>query len=260
MIAPLRTTLLITTFFLTASRVLAGTTNLSVDPLVAEVRVQPGGSATTETAITNNGDEPERITVRSIDWTTRLDGGISIEALGSEGHKSLTPYLQALTYNFVLQPHETRRLEVAASLPPTFPGAPASYWGGFYIKATALDQSNAAIGPAATFFVYNDVGTPRRHLSIESLRASGNRDTLRFTTLLKNDAQGYLRIGGTARLLQDGKTVRVTPLSIGAVFPGKARIVNGDFTDLPQGNYTLEVRFDYGSDVIVTGDTNTAVR
>lgn len=237
----------------------ASDVNLSVNPLVSEVRVAPGQTDRTFTLITNNGDQDERITIRPIDWNTRIDGGISIENTGAEGQRSLTPFLEAVSYGFVLHPHESRRLDVAVSLPPAFKSVPASYWGGFYIKATAADASPIAIGPAATFFVYNDVGTPSRHLTIEALHGAAAGAGVAVSARLKNDGDGYLRIGGTVALLQNGKAVRSQPVSVGAVFPGKIRIVKSSFSGLTAGTYTLESRFDYGTDVIVIGDTKVVV-
>jgi hypothetical protein len=237
----------------------ASTINLSLTPLVSEMHVLAGAADRTFTEVTNNGDVEERITVEPIDWKTRLDGSISIERAGAEGTSSLTNYLQAIAYRFILQPHETRRLDVALSMPA---GAVAnkSYWGGLLIKATPLD-GGLAIGPAATFFVYDNTGSPRRHVSLLSLRASPagiSRSTV-LAAVLKNDGAAYARVAGTITVSRNGKVVNRQNIAVGAIFPGRRRIVEQAISGLAPGRYSAEVTFDFGGEIIVGGDTDLVV-
>jgi hypothetical protein len=238
----------------------AATVNMSANPLVTELHVLPGHADSTSTDITNNGDTDERITVEPIDWTTRLDGSISIEPTGTEGAHSLTKYLVAESYRFTLHPHEQRRLNVALSLPPNVTTAARSYWGGFIIKAFPLNGS-LAIGPAATFFVYNDIGQPNRHVSISSLRVSRMwmRRSLQLIAHLKNDGSAYARTSGTLVIKRGEAVVSRENIPVGVIFPGHDRIVEHVVLGLPPGHYTAEATFDYGGDVIVGGDTNFIV-
>jgi hypothetical protein len=244
----------------TGAHARAATINMSANPLVTEMHVLPGHADSTSTDITNNGDTDERITVEPIDWTTRLDGSISIEPIGTEGPHSLTKYLVAESYRFILHPHEQRRLNVALSLPQTLTTAARSYWGGFIIKAYPLNKS-LAIGPAATFFVYDDIGEPKRHVSISSLRVSRvwMQRSLQLIAHLKNDGSAYARTSGALVIKRGDAIVNRENIPVGVIFPGHDRIVEHVLRGLPRGHYTVEATFDYGGDVIVGGDTNFVV-
>ena len=232
--------------------------NVSVTPLVSEMHVPSGQTGRTSTQVTNDGDADERISIEPVDWTTNQNGAIQLERPGSEGAHSLTKYLQALSYRFILRPHETRRVEVALTMPPS--QAAESYWGGFIIKSQPLG-GNLAIGPAATFFVYDDVGSPRRHVSVASVhqvRVAGTR-SVRMTVRLYNDGSAYARTAGTLVISKDGKTVSEQRLAIGAILPGHARLVTSVISGLPSGTYAARVVFDYGGEVIVGADTSVAI-
>ena len=238
----------------------AATINMTLDPLVTEMHVPPGGADRTSTDVTNNGDTDERVTVEPIDWTTRLDGSISIEPVGTQGAHSLSKYLAAESYRFILHAHQVRRLNIALSMPQNLPTVPLSYWGGFIIKAFPLDGS-LAIGPAATFFVYDDVGAPTRHLSILSLRASPvwMRRSFQIVARLKNDGAAYARTSGTLTIKRGATVVEHENIPVGAIFPGHNRIVEGVIAGLRTGHYAAELTFDYGGDVIVGADTDFIV-
>lgn len=242
---------------LTPVAALAQTINLTVTPLVSEMRVEAGSSGTTSTNVTNTGDEDERVTVQPIDWTTKINGAIALQSTGSQGAHSLTKYLQALSYRFILHPHETRRLQVALSMPADA-RAEQSYWGGFIIKAQPL-TTNLAIGPAATFFVYDDVGSPRRHVSIQSVRPSLSARTLHLEVHLKNDGDAYARTSGTIVLSQKGKAVREERIPVGAILPGRDRVLAATVSGLAPGTYNAEMTFDYGGEVIAGADMSVAV-
>jgi hypothetical protein len=233
--------------------------NLTVTPLVSEMHVDAGSSGVTSTNVTNTGDADERISVQPIDWTTRTDGAIALQRPGTQGSHSLTKYLEALSYRFILHPHETRRLQVALSMPSGAASA-QSYWGGFIIKAEPLDGS-LAIGPAATFFVYDDAGAPRRHVSITSAHVSQSTSShaAYLTFHLKNDGDAYARTAGTLVVSKNGKTLREEHIPVGAILPGRDRVVRASVAGLASGTYDAEVTFDYGGDVIAGADMSVAV-
>jgi hypothetical protein len=238
-----------------AGRSVAGT-SLAVEPLVTQVAVEPGSSANIAVSIGSDADQPERIIISPIDWRTRLDGSVAIEPLGTEGVRSLTPFLSMATYQFILQPHEHRKINLVVSIPAAFNPAPGSYWGGFFVKATPLDMAPSATGPAATVFVYNDVGKPARHLTLQSLRATAAKGDVRIMARYHNDGVGYIRSGLYLTITQNGKTVHKEQIGLGAIFPGAARVVDKTVSGLAPGTYHVELDADYGGDTVIVGETN----
>lgn len=233
---------------------------LSVTPLATEMHVAPGSSDVTSVDITNTSDAPERVTIEPIDWSTRIDGSLSYERPGTEADHSLTAYLRPVAYRFIIDAHETRQIAVALSMPASLAGKTVSFWGGLLIRAVPPDGS-LALGPGATLFVYDDVGAPRRHLSIRSIRvkSGGAARDLTLEVHLKNDGTAYARTGGTLTILREGKRVSTVHVPVGAIFPGRDRIIEQSVTGLPAGSYTGEVTFDYGGDTLAGADVDLRV-
>ena len=234
-------------------------TSLGVEPLVTQVSVEPGGSSNIAVSIKSDGDQPERIVISPLDWRTRIDGSVAIEPLGTEGARSLTPFLSMATYQFILQPHESRKINLAVSIPAAFNPAPGSYWGGFLVKATPIDMPPSTTGPAATVFVYNDVGKPARHLTLQSLRATGLKGGAHILARYHNDGIGYVRSGLFLTITQSGKTVYKEQIGLGAIFPSATRVVDHTVNGLASGTYRVELSADYGGDTVIVGDTNVTV-
>ncbi len=241
-----------------SGRAFAGT-SLGVEPLVTQLTVEPGASSNISVSIGSDGDTPERIVISPLDWRTRIDGSVAIEPLGTEGVHSLTPFLSMATYQFILQPHEHRKVNLAVSIPAAFNPAPGSYWGGFIVKATPIDMPPSTTGPAATVFVYNDVGKPSRHLTLQSLRATAVKGDVHILARYHNDGVGYVRSGLLLTITQSGKTVHKDQIGLGAIFPGATRVVDHTVNGLPSGTYHVELSADYGGDTVIVGDTNVTI-
>jgi len=240
------------------SSVLASTLNLSVNPLVTEMHVAAGQTTRTSVTIANNGDRDETITIRPVDWTTQLNGAISLLAPGAQGNHSLTKWLEPAAYRFTLHARARRQLDVALAVPASATQS-RSYWGGLLIRATPVDEA-LAIGPAATLFIYDDIGTPKRHLSIKALHAVADADgSAAITMRLKNDADAYTRVGGTLTISRHGAVLQKHDVPIGAIFPGHTRIVEQSVTGLSAGIYNADITVDYGGDVILAGETRILV-
>jgi hypothetical protein len=234
-------------------------TSLGVEPLVTQVTVEPGNSVNIAVSIGSDADTPVRVIITPIDWRTRIDGSVAVEPLGTEGSHSLTPFLSMATYQFILQPREHRKVNLTVSLPAGFNPDPASYWGGFFVKATPLDAPPSTTGPAATVFVYNDVGKPKRHLTLQALRATAAKGDVRIVARYHNDGVGYIRSGMWVTVSQNGKTVHKEQVGLGAIFPAATRVVDQTVTGLPPGTYHVELDVDYGGDTVIVGETNVTV-
>jgi hypothetical protein len=235
--------------------------SMTVQPLVAEFSASPGAVGRTSVTVTNNGTEPERFTARPTDWRTLADGSTTLEKAGAEGAHSITRGLSLSAYQFVLQPGERREISLSLAVPGSFPGTPASYWGGFLVSAAVVSAPPSAVGIAATVFVYENVGAPRRHLTLQSMRVVQNKDgTSDLVARLRNDAPGYCRSAAHVLVEQAGRIVKDEKVNISTVFPGSTRLMTQSLGKLPPGDYRVEVAFDYGGDSILDGTTQAHVR
>lgn len=232
--------------------------NIAVDPLVVEMHAMPGQVIKTDVNISNNGDVPERIIIKPMDWTTRVDGSVAIESPGREA-RSITRYLKASSYQFALAPNEKRVVQVTLALPAGFNAAAGSYWGGFFTRATLLSGRVNGFGPGATVVVYVDVGTPHRSAVIESMRAAPAGRTVRVIARVRNNSKAYVRAGGTLLFEQSGRIVQKVPVTIGAIFPGRFHTVDETAKGLDPGKYRVELSIDYGGDEIEDGETTVTV-
>jgi hypothetical protein len=211
-------------------------------------------------AVTNRGTEPERFSARPTDWRTLADGSTALERPGAEGPNSITPDLSLSSYQFILQPGERRELSLLLAIPAQFPLTPASYWGGFLVSAAVVSAPASAVGVAATVFAYENVGAPRRHLAMQSMRVVQKQDgTSDLVARLRNDSPGYCRASAHVLIEQAGRIVRDDKVSVSTVFPGSTRILTQALGKLAPGNYRVEVAIDYGGDSILDGTTDAHV-
>lgn len=235
--------------------------SMTVQPLVAEFNAPPGSTGRTTVTVTNTGPEAQRITARPTDWRTLADGSTTLEKPGAEGTRSITRDLSLSAYQFVLQPGERRELALSLAVPSTVSSTPASYWGGFLVSASIVTAPPSAVGIAATVFVYENVGAPKRHLTLQSMRVVRNKDgTSDLVARLRNDAPGYCRPSAHVLVEQAGRIVRDDKVTVSTVFPDSTRLMTQSLGKLPPGDYRVETTFDYGGDAILDGTTEAHVR
>jgi hypothetical protein len=234
--------------------------SMTVQPLVAEFNAPPGAAGRTTVTVSNNGSEPERFSARPTDWRTLADGSTTLEKPGAEGPHSITRDLSLSAYQFVLQPGERRELALSLAVPSAFSGSPGSYWGGFLVSAATLSAPASAVGIAATVFVYENVGAPRRHLTLQSMRVVEKKDgTSELVARLRNDAAGYCRIAAHVLVEQAGRVVYDDKVTVSTVFPGSTRLMTQPLGKLARGDYRVEVAFDYGGDTLLDGTTEVRI-
>ena len=234
--------------------------SLSVQPLTSELRVNPGASGGVSVRVQNAGDQPERVAVEPIDWSTTIDGDIKFGNVGSQHANSITKYLAMSLVPFVLAPGESRVIPLTLRLPASFPSAAATYWGGFLVRGTPVEK--LGMGPAATVFIYNTVGAPKTHLKLTSLRAtpSGTVGTV-LSARLNNDSAGFARLTGRLVITSSaGRIVHDEDVSTTTIFPGESRVITRDLKGLAPGNYQAELSLDYGGDVLLSGTTEFRVK
>jgi len=233
--------------------------SLTVEPLVAEFNAPPGTTGRFPVFVSNSGTSAERIVIRRTDWRTLADGSTALEKVGAEGAHSITRDLSLSAYQFVLQPGERRELSMALSVPADLSSAPNSYWGGFLISGNDVDAPPSAVGIAATVFVYDNVGSPKRHLGLQSMRVVTHGAGSDLVVRLRNDAQGYCRPSAHLLVEQYGRIVRDEKINVSTVFPNTTRILTQHLGKLPAGEYRVELTLEYGGDTIIDGITQAHV-
>ncbi|MBV8750208.1 MAG: hypothetical protein JO103_10900 [Candidatus Eremiobacteraeota bacterium] len=230
------------------------TVNLSVEPLVLVFHAASGNDVSTKVVVSNAGDEPERVTVQQTDWHTAVDGSVRIERPGTEGASSLNPYLSLSSFGFVLAGGESRTLTVTLRLPATFPGTPASYWGGFVLRGAPLRRGG--VGPAALVIAYDTIGEPRRHVRVDTVRvAPDEAGGVRVFARFRNDGADYVRPSARIMVSQSGRVVRDETIAIRTIFAGDTRIVQHGMRDLAPGAYRLELVLDDGGPTLTSAAT-----
>ena len=232
--------------------------NIAVDPMVVEMHALPGRAVTTDVNFSNTSGGAERIVLSPMDWTTRIDGSFAIEKPGKE-RRSITSYLKASEYQFVLQPGQKRVIQVSLTLPVNFSSAAASYWGGFFTRATLMTGRLNGFGPGATVVVYADVGNPRRSLDMQSLKATASGSEVYVIGRVRNNSNAYVRAGGNLLFEQAGRIVQKVPVTIGAIFPSRFHTISETVHGLAAGKYRVALSIDYGGDTIEDGETTVIV-
>ncbi|MBC5806316.1 MAG: hypothetical protein DLM53_12350 [Candidatus Eremiobacter antarcticus] len=257
LLGPLFAALLVTALSMPA----AANLSITVQPLVSELSVAPGGSGHVKVLIKNSGTAAERIIARPVDWRTLSDGSTTLERPGAEGDSSITRFLSLSAYQFDLQPEETRELALTLEMPGTFSTKPASYWGGYLVSAAPVVNPSSAIGVAATVFVYQNINKPRKHMQMKSMHvASAANGTAKLVAHLQNDGQGYCRSQSRLLIQQSGRIVREDKVTFPVLFPGASRTLTQNIDKLPPGDYQFELTFDYGGSSILDGVTRAQIK
>jgi hypothetical protein len=235
--------------------------SMTVQPLVTELNVAPGSSERIQLIVQNNTTQEERIVAHRTDWRTLADGSTTLERVGAERRHSITRALSLSAYQFELQPGERRTIALTLTVPKSVPPSPASYWGGFLISASLKDAPPSAMGIGATVFVYNNVGNPSKHLTLQSMRiVSGPHGAPTLIARMRNDGQAYARCRGQLLIEQAGRVVKTVDPSLSVIFPTSTRLLKQSLGDLPPGDYRIELTLDYGGNSIIDGITNAHIR
>jgi hypothetical protein len=235
---------------------------ISVEPLVVQFSLAPGGQTSTPVTIKNVGTAKAAIDARQIDWRTTLDGSVKTERPGSEGPLSLDPELRLSDTQFTLAPGETRTLVLSLVLPPSFSAEPRDYRGGYLVRATPFGSpTTQAFGVGANILTYETVGAPSRHLKLTSLKVVDAGDhSVQFTARMQNDGRTFVRPQIRMTVAQGGRIVQQREDSTPAIFGGDPRLYTRTLRDLPSGNYQLQLSVDYGGATLIEGTTDFTVR
>lgn len=227
--------------------------SLTVQPLVVQFNVSPGQSEHVAVAVSNSGSSPQVVSARRLDWRTLADGSIALERVGAERQHSITRDLSLSSYQFVLAPGERREVTLTLAVPQTASNEAASYWGGFIFNSHDAAATRNSVGVAATVFVYDNVASPSKNMSIQTMRVVSRGGSATLVTRLRNTGISYVRPIAHLMIGQGGRIYKTLPVSINAVFPNATRIVKEDLGHLPPGEYIAELTIDYGGNSILDG-------
>jgi hypothetical protein len=235
---------------------------ISVEPLVVQFALAPGGQAATPVTIRNTGTQKALVVANAIDWRTTVDGSVKTERPGSQASSLGAQLRLSGESEFVLAPGETRRLTLSLVLPATFPGAPRDYWSGYFVRATPAGTPSAqSFGVGANILAYETVGAPARHVKLTDLQVDGGAGRgAQLTARLRNDGRTFVRPQIRMLVAQAGRIVQQREDSTPAIFSGERRLYTRALNDLPPGTYQLQLTIDYGGETLVEGTTDFTLR
>jgi hypothetical protein len=230
---------------------------ISVQPLVVQFAVAPGGQASTHVVIKNVGTAPAVVMATQFDWQTTVDGLVKTEKPGAHPGSSLDPFLRLTGSEFTLAPGEARTLTLSLTLPTTFAATPRDYWGGFLVRAVPADSPAAGtFGVGANILAYETVGLPSRHVKLTALRVTDEgAHTVQVSARMLNDGQNFVRPQIRMELEQAGRIVQSRDDSTPAIFAASPRLYTRTLRDLAPGAYRLQLTIDYGGETLVQGTT-----
>jgi hypothetical protein len=235
---------------------------ISVEPLIVQFTISPGGQASTRVLVSDVGTEPVVVVASQFDWRTTVDGRVTPERPGTEGAASLSQYLRLSATNLALRPGESREMTLSLALPSTFPATARSYWGGYLVRA--VPQSGATtstFGVGANILIYDTVGSPSRHLKVTNLSVQGgDPGDVRVLARMVNDGETYVRPQISMKVAQAGRLVQSQDDSTPAIFSGSPRDYARTISNLAPGSYQLELTIDYGGDTLVQATTQFTVK
>ncbi len=234
---------------------------LSVEPLVTQFQVQPGGQASTPVTIKNVGSEPAHVVISPVDWRTSPAGEVKMMRAGGEGDSSLDAFLHLGPLEFVLAPGETRSMVLSLVVPSSTASTPRDLWGGYLVRAVPAGAPSGAFGVGATIFAYETIGPAARHVKLTDLHVTdAGAHAAQMSARLVNDGRTYVRPQIHYVLAQSARIVENRDDSTPAVFAGDARRFGQTLRDLPPGPYVLQVTIDYGGDSLIRATTEFTVR
>ena len=233
---------------------------LSIQPLIVQFTLAPGGQASTKVIIKNVGSQPSHVVANQIDWTTSVDGSVQTKRPGSVA-SSLNPFLRLSGSEFDLAPGQTQELTLSLALPTSFAATPKNYWGGYLVRGAPANGPAGSFGVGANILVFETVGNPPKHLKLTSLRVEdAGSGRIRLVARMLNDGGSFVRPQIRLQIAQSGRVVQSHEDSTPAVFAGEPRQYVRNFPGLAPGKYMLDLTIDYGGDTLVEGTTDFTVR
>lgn len=231
---------------------------LSVNPMVLEFTAGYGQEEHATVLLANPSATAETIAVRPFDWRVTRDGTFAIEPPGTERSRSLTRLLSIHPGSVILNPNETRAVEISVRLPDRGAGVDPVAWGGLLLQATP-SGSTPYVTPGATVVVYNSARQfqPRLQLARLAVRRSSNSAGMLAT--IRNTGATYVRPLLHLTLTSAKGVARSIDIPFNAILPGDERIVRTDLGKLPGGKYLAQLTVSYGGDRVIEGQTHVDV-
>lgn len=230
-----------------------------------EVTLSPGDSWSSAIPVQNRGTERARILTTVMDLTMDVEGRLDIVKAGSTS-RSASSWIRVNPTVFELEPEETKLIRFTVTAPR---GVSGTYLAVilFRTRPEKLKGMGAALSAeiGSTLIVHVSGQGLKRAGDLVDLTVSPPRpgEPLQVVALFANEGNVLLRPKGMLTILDDrGNVIGQAPINEeeGAVLPLSRRAFRTLWRgDLPPGTYHLEVRFDYGGEAFVVGETTVKV-
>lgn len=231
---------------------------LSVNPMVLEFTAGYGQEQHATVLLANPSATEETILVRPFDWHVTREGTFAIEAPGAERSRSLTRLIVIHPGSVVLQPNETRAVDISVRIPQNAGALKPVTWGGLLLQATP-SGSAPYVTPGATIVVYNSARQFQPQLQLKSLAVSQSSQSASMSARITNIGATYVRPLLHLTLTAAKGVTRSIDIPFNAILPGDNRVVKTDLGKLRSGTYVAVLTVSYGGNKVIEGQTHVKV-
>ncbi len=230
-----------------------------------EVTLLPGGSFTEAIPVQNRGTERARILTAVMDLSMDVQGRLDVVKAGSTP-RSAASWIRVNPTVFELDPSETTLIRFTVTVPREVSGTYLAVIL-FRTRPEKLQGMGAALSAeiGSTIIVHVSGQGVKRAGDLVGLTVSPFRpgEPLEVVALFANEGNLLLRPKGMLTIRDArGTVIGQAPINEeeGAVLPLSRRAFRTLWRgNLPPGTYPLEVRFDYGGEALVVGETTVKV-
>jgi len=229
-----------------------GTAEIRLTPRKISFTPDADGSYQGEFEITNDGDKPVKLSIRTSDWEMSESGKVQLVPVGSTDNNSLSEWISGHPDRVEIPPTSSKKITFQVKVPPE---RDKPRWGAFLIRPLREDtdrkeglQVGVKVQYAVTLYQTNIGRTAKQgnidKLNIVSQKSSATSIKIRFN----NPSRAFLRPKGVLTVRTDrGETVLEDNIEEFLVLPNHTRQISQSFEGLGSGRYRATVVLDYGA-------------
>ena len=229
-----------------------GTAEIRLTPRKVTFTPDTDGSYWGEFEITNDGDKPVKLSIRTSDWEMSEPGKVQLVPVGSTGNNSLSEWISGYPDRVEIQPTSSKKITFQVEVPPE---KDKPRWGAFLIRPLREDtdrkeglQVGVKVQYAVTLY-QNTTGRVEKRGNIDRLNVIPGEDKETSIKIqFNNPSRAFLRPKGVVTVRTDrGEMVLEDNIEEFLVLPNHTRQISQSFEDLDSGRYRATVVLDYGA-------------
>jgi P pilus assembly chaperone PapD len=243
--------------------------SVEVSPLRVELKTNPSGTTTQAITISNTGKDPVRVRATISNWYLSLDGAPQFG--DAEGVKySASDWIRLAPPEQVIESSKDGAVRFTLTVPPGTD--PAGYRTSVLFEFGPASGDLVARGRDVVVrsriatLIYVNIGEPPAAVELTDLKSRRTPDQpIQIVAVLKNTGRRSVRTRGTLALYdKTGGKVSETQVPDVPVLPESEREVavtafDPVKTQLPAGDYRVELKIDVGMPALIVGETTLKV-